>query len=111
MWDRLAPDMVRFGRLEPHHADMFAVYCEAVSDFIELTSNIAMMGRTYEVETRNGRQQKKTADWQARQDAIMIMTRVGALFGMSPVDDQRLATDGQGDLFDAIMDKLNGKPD
>lgn len=108
VWERLAPQMVRLNRLEPHHEDMFAAYCEAVADVIELTSNLAMNGRTYEVKTRNGLQQKKTADWQTRQDALATMTRIGALFGMSPVDDNRLAGGGQGDLFETLLRKING---
>jgi P27 family predicted phage terminase small subunit len=108
VWDRLASEMVRKDRLEPHHEDLFAAYCEAVADVVELTSNIAMNGRTYTVKTRNGMQQKKTSDWQARQDALANMTRLGALFGMSPVDDQRLAGGGQGDLFDQLLREMRG---
>ncbi|ETA53972.1 P27 family phage terminase small subunit [Ponticoccus alexandrii] len=108
VWLRLAPAMVAKDRLAPHHEDMFAAYCEAVADVIELTSNIAVAGRTYTVKTRNGLQQKKTADWQARLDALSVMRQMGALFGMSPVDDNRLSNGGQGDLFDDIMRQLNG---
>jgi len=108
VWQELAPEMVRLNRLEPRHEHMFAAYCETVADVVELTSNIAINGRTYEVKTRNGLQQKKTADWQARQDALATMTRIGALFGMSPVDDNRLAMGGQGDLFDQLLSKVYG---
>ena len=108
VWQRLAPSLVLKDRLLPNHEDMFLAYCEAVSDFIELTSNIAMEGRTYSVKTRNGTQQKKTADWQARQDALANMRTIGALFGMSPVDEARLQHGGQGDLFDDILKKLHG---
>ncbi|TNF19153.1 MAG: P27 family phage terminase small subunit [Rhodobacteraceae bacterium] len=108
VWERLAPEMVRRERLEPHHEDMFAAYCEVTADVIELSSNIAMLGRTYTVKTRNGMQQKKTADWQARQDALANMQRLGALFGMSPVDDKRLADTSQGDLFEAMVKQING---
>ncbi|MGR3452890.1 phage terminase small subunit P27 family [Pseudooceanicola sp.] len=108
VWDRLAPELVRKERLEPHHEDMFAGFCEATADFIELTQCIALEGRTYVVETRNGMQQKKTANWQARIDAIANMRQLGAVFGMSPVDDARVSSGGQGDLFDEVMRKLNG---
>lgn len=111
VWRRLAGTLVVRGRLEPHFEDMFAVYCEAVADFIDLTSVITMDGRTYHVKTRNGEQQKKTAAWQARADAAQLMQRVGSLFGMSPVDDKRLAGGGGGtqkDLLDALMAELKG---
>ncbi|WP_158963923.1 P27 family phage terminase small subunit [Chachezhania sediminis] len=108
VWERLAPELVRKDRLEPIWEDTFAAYCEAVADVVELTSNITLEGRTYTVRTRNGLQQKKTANWQARQDALSNMRQLGALFGMSPVDDTRLANGAQGDLFDQIMRQLDG---
>ena len=108
VWARLAPGLVQNDRLMPHHEDMFLAYCEAVNDFIELTSNVVMEGRTYVVKTRNGSQQKKTANWQARQDALANMRQIGALFGMSPVDDARLQNGGQGDLFNDILKELSG---
>lgn len=108
VWERLAPELVRLDRLKPEFEDMFLAYCESVNDVIELTSNIAMDGRTYSVKTRNGLQQKKTADWQARQDALANLRQLGALFGMSPVDEARLSGSGQGDLFDLLEKTLNG---
>lgn len=37
VWARLAPDMVRLGRLKPHYHDLFAVYCEAAADIMPFT--------------------------------------------------------------------------
>lgn len=108
VWDRLAPEMVRKERLEPIYEDIFAQFCEAANDVIELSSIIAMDGRTYTVETRNGLQQKKTAAWQARLDALATLKALGGLFGMSPVDDKRLANPGQADLFENVAAMLNG---
>ena len=108
VWQRLAASMVQKDRLMPHHEDLFAAWCEATADFIELTSVITMEGRTYTVQTRNGQQQKKTSAWQARQDALANMRQVGALFGMSPVDDARLSNGGQGDLFEDLLKQIKG---
>lgn len=108
VWHRLAPEMVKVDRLKPHYEDIFAAYCEAVADVIELSSNIALEGRTYSVMTRNGLQQKKTANWQARQDALANLRQLGALFGMTPVDEARLSSGGQGDLFDDLLRQLRG---
>lgn len=107
-WDRLAPLMIKKGRLEPHFYDMFAAYCEAVADVIELSIEVALSGRTYEVQTRNGLQQKKTAAWQTRQDALATMKQFGALFGLSPVDEARLGSAEQGDLFAEMARVING---
>lgn len=108
VWSRLAPELVMRDRLLPHYEDFFFTYCEAVNDMIELTSVIVCEGRTYSVKTRNGMQQKKTAAWQARLDVYPVLRQFGAVFGMSPVDDTRLANTSQGDLFDSIMKKING---
>lgn len=108
VWDRLAAQMIVKERLEPHYEDTFAAYCEAVADYVELTACIALEGRTYTVKTRNGMQQKKVAAWGARQEALTNMRQLGALFGMSPVDERRLAGSGQGDLLDLLEKQLNG---
>ncbi len=108
VWERLAPEMIRQNRLEPHYEDLFAALCEAANDVIELSSNIAMEGRTYSVKTRNGMQQKKTASWQARLDALASLKQLGSLFGLSPVDDKRLSSADQGSLFDQIAAQING---
>ncbi|OIQ32315.1 MAG: hypothetical protein BM562_05450 [Alphaproteobacteria bacterium MedPE-SWcel] len=108
VWDRLAPAMVSKGRLEPIFEDVFAQFCEAANDVIELSSVIAMEGRTYSVTTRNGMQQKKTAAWQARLDALATLKALGGLFGMSPVDEKRLSYANQGELFGDAVSALNG---
>ncbi|WYK06403.1 P27 family phage terminase small subunit [Cereibacter sphaeroides f. sp. denitrificans] len=108
VWDRLAPVLVAKKRLEPAFEDPFAVYCEAVADVIRFTGDIAAFGSWYEVETRNGRQQKKRAVWGQRQDAIAVMNQLAARFGLTPVDEARVRVTGQGDLFDEILKTLDG---
>lgn len=109
VWDELAPDMMRFKRLEPHFQYQFASYCESVSAFIGATNELAMSGIWYEVKTRNGLQQKKVAAWGIQQEAANAMRRDAALFGLSPVDEARLSGGGQGDLFDDLINELKGK--
>lgn len=108
VWDELAGLLVSKDRLQPHYTYQFAAYCESVANFIAATACIALEGTYYETETRNGRQQKKTASWGIQQEAIATMTRVSALFGLSPVDEARLRVTGQGDLFDDVMRQLRG---
>lgn len=110
IWDELAPGLARMSRLEPHYRYQFMSYCEAVANFVRATNDIAMEGMWYEVKTRNGLQKKKTAAWNVQQEAASQMRRDAALFGLTPVDEARLHTDGQGDLFDKLMAQLKGKP-
>jgi P27 family predicted phage terminase small subunit len=108
VWGQLAAGLVAKDRLEPHYVPMFAAYCESVSNFIDATHCLAMEGLYYETQTRNGKQQKKTAPWGLQQEAMGQMQRLGALFGMSPVDERRLGTGGQGDLFAEVLAVLDG---
>jgi P27 family predicted phage terminase small subunit len=110
VWERLAPHMERLGRLKPIYEDAFEELCAALNDIQELRVVIDLEGRTYTVKTRNGLQQKKTAAWQALLDAQNTVMRKSALFGMSPVDDKRLANTDQGDLFAMLKEGLDGTP-
>ncbi len=108
IWDELAPVMARMSRLEPHYRYQFMSYCEAVANFITATNEVALHGIWYEVKTRNGLQQKKTAAWNQQQESANAMRRDAALFGLTPVDESRLDTGGQGDLFDKLVAQLKG---
>jgi len=108
IWNELAPELVKKDLLEPLYSYQFAGYCVCVANFIAATACLALEGLYYEVKTRNGVQQKKRAAWGIQQEAMAGMRRDSALFGLSPVDAVRLGTGGQGDLFDDLMDKLNG---
>lgn len=111
VWDELAGFLVARGRLEPHFSYQFAAYCEATAAFIQTTACLAMEGFYYEAQTRNGKQQKKTASWSQQQESIAAMSRLSALFGLSPVDEARLKVTGQGDLFDDLLKQLKNGTD
>ena len=108
VWDELAPYLVIRERLEPLHTYQLASYCESVANFVAATACIAVEGMWYTVETRNGVQQKKTAAWGQQQEAMNAMRRDSALFGLSPVDELRMSSGNQGDLFDDILGQLKG---
>lgn len=108
VWKELAPLLVAKDRLDPLYLFQFASYCEAVANFIDATFSLSMDGLYYEVQTRNGKQQKATAAFRAQQEAMNQMRRDSALFGLSPVDAARISAGSQGDLFDDIMRKIDG---
>lgn len=108
VWRELASDLTRMDRLHLHYRHQFASYCEAAANFIRATNEIALHGVWYEVKTRNGLQQKKTAAWTTQNEAMNQMRRDSALFGLTPVDESRLGSGGQGDLFDQLMGQLKG---
>ena len=112
VWDELAPLLAQQGRLKPEFVYQFATYCESAGNFIAATHCLQMEegGRLYyETETRNGKQQKKVAAWAIQQEAMAAMLRIGGLFGLTPVDEARLKSEGQGDLFDDFIAAVKGK--
>ncbi|QDL91509.1 P27 family phage terminase small subunit [Paroceanicella profunda] len=107
-WRELAPDLAMRGRLKPAYRPMFRVWCEAFSDVLKFTYDLHTMGDYFRTETRNGLQEKKRAAWGQRQDAIANMTRIGALFGLTPLDEARFGPDGQKDLLAMLKETLDG---
>lgn len=108
VWERLAPVLVNKGRLEPEYEDAFGAYCALAGHVVSMCHDIAMMGSYYEVETRNGKQQKHRAAWVQLTQAVQGMNQLAARFGLTPVDEARLKSGGQGDLFDELLKKLDG---
>lgn len=108
IWRELAPIMVAKGRLPREAEELFAVYCENVHSFIEATTTLALEGTFYATKTRNGLQKKRNPAAVHQAEAMNAMRRDSALFGLSPVDAARLATGGQGDLFEDLEAVLNG---
>jgi len=106
VWDELAPAMAIKRRLEKHFERGFAAYCEAAADYMRFTGEIAAFGSYYETETRNGKQEKHRAVWRQREDALSAMLRIGALFGMTPVDETRLSNGAQGDFLDQLREAM-----
>lgn len=109
VWDELAPELVKKGRLELLFKYQFGSYCAAVSNFISATNTLALEGLFYETgKGRNGNQRRKHPALTLQETAMASMRRDSALFGLSPVDAARLEGGGQGDLFDEVMKQLNG---
>lgn len=108
VWEELAPVVAGKDRLLPEYIYQFASYCENVHSFIEATTVLALEGTFYEVKTRNGLQKKRNPAAVHQSEAMNAMRRDSALFGMSPVDAARLEVGAQGDLFDQVMNQLNG---
>lgn len=53
-------------------------------------------------------QQKHRAPWVQLTQAVVGMNQLAAQFGLTPVDEARLKSGGQGDLFADLMKSLDG---
>ncbi len=111
VWGELAAILVGKDRLRPEYSYQFAAYCQAVASYYDATACLAVEGYYYETVTRNGLQQKKRQMWGIQQDSLAAMLRLSALFGLSPVDEARLKSGGQGDLFRDLMEQLKSGAD
>jgi len=107
VWREIAPVLVMKQRFDLQFRPMFRVWCEAFSDYLKFTDDLQCYGDYFETKTRNGKQEKKRAAWGQRQEVISTLTRLAALYGLSPIDEQRFENDGQGDLLASLMAKLN----
>jgi P27 family predicted phage terminase small subunit len=109
VWDELAPELAKKGRIELLYKYQFGTYCASVSNFISATNELALEGLYYSTgKGRNGNQKRRHPAVAVQETAMGNMRRDSALFGLSPVDAARLDGGGQGDLFDDVMKQLNG---
>ena len=99
VWDRVAPELSKLGRLKAHFVDVIAEYCRVIARMIELRAILAEKGETYAVEGRNGRQEKSRPEVAQFNEAWRQWRSLTAMLGLSPADERGLVS-GQGDLFD-----------
>lgn len=86
VWRRLAPDLVDKSVLSAWDADLFRAYCVAVAHYEDLRQRI---GDEYTV-TGSRKQPVRSPLWAQMNDALDRMTRLAAVFGLSPADRSRL---------------------
>jgi P27 family predicted phage terminase small subunit len=109
VWDELAPELAKRGRIELLYKYQFGSYCAAVANFISATNTLAMEGLFYEPgKGRNGNQRRRHPALTLQENSTSIMRRDSALFGLSPVDASRLDTGAQGNFLNSVLDQLNG---
>jgi P27 family predicted phage terminase small subunit len=109
VWNELAPELAKSGRVELLYKYQFGSYCASVANFISATNELALEGLFYETgKGRNGNQKRRHPAIGLQETAMGNMRRESALFGLSPVDAARLETGGQGDLFEEVLKQLNG---
>ncbi|MFI2810152.1 P27 family phage terminase small subunit [Microbulbifer sp. JSM ZJ756] len=99
VWDRIAPELARAGRLKPLFVDYVYEYCRTKVEMDELRQFIDEKGRTYEVFGRNGKQIKNFPEVGQLREVGRFWNSMVAQLGMSPATELRF-NDKQGSLFD-----------
>jgi P27 family predicted phage terminase small subunit len=100
VWDRVAPLLVRLGRLRPHHADAFAEYCIVCVKLKEARKTLDAKEWVYAAEGRNGTQYKSRPEVAQLNDDFRKWRSLASDFGLTPYSERVLKDNGQGDLFD-----------
>lgn len=105
IWDREAPTLTHgtVNRLHRHHADQFALYCEAYARFVRLRRYLAGkgVGESYSPgKGRNGEVIRTRPEVAQMNIAFDQAVRLGAYFGKTPYTERHIQDTPQGDLFD-----------
>lgn len=99
VWDRVAPELSRLGRLKPIYADVIAEYCRVVCRLAEFRKTLDEEGWTYATKTRNGDQHKSHPRVAQLNDDWRKWRSLVSELGLSPVAERGLNS-MQGDFFD-----------
>lgn len=99
IWDRLAPEMSKLGRLKPHHVEAVAEYCIVKVRMNETRRHLEASDWTYMTEGRHGMQIKSRPEAGQYNDDWRKWNSLVAQLGLSPATDLRF-NDRQGSLFE-----------
>lgn len=99
VWNRLAPDLLRLGRLKSHHVDFVQEYCVVKVRMDTIRSELDSSEWTYETIGRHGAQIKSRPEVAQLNDDWRKWNSLVAQLGLSPATELRF-NDKQGSLFD-----------
>lgn len=99
VWDRLAPELSRLGRLKPHFVDFLYEYCVVKARLDLLRSELDEEEWVYVTTGRHGKQIKSRPQVAQYNDDWRKFNSMVAQLGISPATELRF-NDKQGGLFD-----------
>jgi P27 family predicted phage terminase small subunit len=84
VWKALAPRLHALGLLAAVDASMFAAYCQAYADWLELTRYLNKLGPLHWYQTSESGYRQIIPEVTARKTAFTDMQRLGSRFGLDP---------------------------
>lgn len=99
VWDRIAPELSRLGRLRPHYVDFIEQYCVVKVRMDDLRSFLDDEDWSYATSGRHGIQHKSRPQVAQLNDDWRKWNSLVAQLGLSPATELRF-NDKQGGLFD-----------
>jgi P27 family predicted phage terminase small subunit len=99
VWDRIAPELSRLGRLRPHYVDFVEQYCVVKVRMDDLRSFLDEEDWSYATSGRHGIQHKSRPQVAQLNDDWRKWNSLVAQLGISPATALRF-NDKQGSLFE-----------
>lgn len=98
VWNRLSPELVKLGRLKPHHVDFVQEYCVVKVRMDTTRTMLDKLDWTYITTGRHGTQHKSRPEVAQLNDDWRKWNSLVAQLGLSPATELRF-NDKQGSLF------------
>lgn len=98
-WERLIPDLVRWGLFSAMDLGPLAGYCAMHASFVKAKAACDAEGDTYETEGKHGVMRRVRPEFMVMAEALRQMRMIGSEFGLTPAARTRLKGAAQGDLF------------
>lgn len=99
VWDRIAPELSRLGRLKVHFVDFIEQYCVVKVRMDQLRADLDENDWSYKTVGRHGTQHKSRPEVAQLNDDWRKWNSLVAQLGLSPATELRF-NDRQGGLFD-----------
>ena len=108
VWKSLAPKLHGLGLLSEIDQSVFAVYCQAYGDWLEVTRLLNKLGiANWYSETESGYRQV-IPEVAVRDKVYQVMQRLETRFGLDPSSRSGIATDGRQKVANATEEFLFG---
>lgn len=105
VWDRVAPELSKAGRLKALYVDIVAEYCRVVARMAGSRKALDVDGWVRETGGRNGVQLKMRPEVSQLNDDFRKFAAMVKELGLSPASERNLDVT-QGDLFGNEFDQL-----
>ena len=85
IWKSLGPKLYDLGLLAEIDASMFAIYCQAFGDWLQLTRYLNRLGPLKWYSTTESGYRRTIPELQVRDRAFQVLLKLGTRFGLDPL--------------------------
>lgn len=108
IWDEIAPELFKLGRLKPHFRHVAQEYVMALDRLRTIRADLFIEGDTYETKGRNGVQVKSRPEVAQQNETWRQWRALANDLGLSPAAERGLSSE-MSDLFDDPANEFLGR--